>query len=224
MKRFLLILGTVLSLMLPLNVSAAEPLPAYQLNLGEDYTVVSANQTDLAAAALGLSQEQFSAFRKQNHTVLVAANQDRTVRLSLSAHQNDFSRSAKSFSGYEAAELETLMGQFLGNGISGSIVYDTEKLPFFRLRGSASDESGSFYTTQYLTVYDSTEFTLFIEIDEKSDRDLADRLFRKLSVGEQPKENAPVLKYLIFGGIAVFGLLIIFLVCRIVKDLKEPRE
>ncbi|MBR7071463.1 MAG: hypothetical protein IKI29_04810 [Clostridia bacterium] len=223
-KRVCYLAIILLFSVLSFSVNAQEELPSYRLQLGENYTVVSAENTKEAAALLGIPEQQFRDYRAQNHVLTVAAAKDGGVRLSLTAEQNAFSRSAKSFAGYEKNDLEKLLPHFLADGISGSIIYGQNKVPYFRLHSTAADDAGNFTVTRYLTVCRNTQFTLWIEAGEETADDLPDRLFRTLSVGETPEKPSAWLSVIIIGGIVAFSAIALWCSIRIMQDLLHPKK
>ncbi len=224
MKRLFALIFALLLTASVLVASAGEPLPEYRLELGKEYTVVSADNVEKSAKLFGLTPEQMADYIQQNGVLLVAANADRSVRLVLTANKNDFSKKAVSFYDYTAKDLEPLMLQFLSEGISGSLVSDHKKLPYFRLHSTAADETGAYTITQYLTVYDQTQFTLLVEADAQSQDTLPDTLFRSLTVGSEKKDPSPLPRYLVILGIGAFSLLALWCLVRLVGDLKTSSE
>lgn len=207
-----------------LTVSAKETAPEYRLELGKEYTVAKADDVQKAAELFGLPQEQMTDYIQKNNVALVAAKKDGTVRLVLTAEQNSFSKKAVSFADYTPKDLEPLMLQFLGEGISGSLVSDGKKLPYFRLHSTAQDETGTYTITQFLTVWDETQYTLLVESDAQNEENLPDSLFRTLTVGHPKEAPSPLPRYLVLIGIAAFSLLALWCLVKLVGDFKQTEE
>lgn len=205
--------------------------PDYSLTLPDGF-VAAAYGDDLTelAAIFDMNAESLQGYYDENKVLYLAANRENTCQITLTCAENDFSKSAVSFSLLSESELETIADELAGDSFTNlGIIKGEDGNPYIHLERRLNDSGGYYNVTEYLTVCSSNLFTLSISVSELNEPDIEPKkVFAGLVINDAapPADNGSGLLYtaLAAAGIAIFTALAVYLTYTVIRDMRKMNK
>ncbi len=210
--------------------SALAETDEYTITAPKDFTVwQSGKSMEDISAVFGMTEKELENHCDKNNIVYVAADSTNSKQITLSVTENEFSKTAVSFSRLSDKDLKEIATDFTDNS-AAEIEIDTsaDKNRFIKITETLADSGGQYTVTEYITVCSAKLYTLCIsESGSEKQTALAKTVFNGYKIKDNAKPvtsgNNMLYTLLAVGGIAIFTALAVVLTYTVIRDIKRNK-
>ncbi|MBO5089690.1 MAG: hypothetical protein J6C27_02115 [Clostridia bacterium] len=208
MLKKLLIAVTVLTVMLVSVVSALE--------IGDDFYLYGRDNKKLADV-LSMSEDEVSAYCKDNNITFLAVNNDNTKQIRETTRVTEFSKTVNNLAVLKNDEIIDLTYQLCGiENVKGKVI-EKDVYKYLKIEVKSQDSGGDYILTQYITVKGGKSVVLSFYTSDGNDTSYTDDIFNSQF------SNTSATKGWLTAALAVMLLICAALSLMIVRDLKAPK-
>ena len=181
------------------------------------------------AEIYSMTDKELEDYYKQHNLLFFATNKENTCQVKVTCVNNDFSKSAVSFSTLSDSELETVAKELAGDSFQNlGHLTGKDGNKYIKLRRSLSDSGGVYTATEYITVCSGKLYTVDISVSKIVSQDNTEELFEGISITDNANAKAQrkniFYVVLIVIGIAVLSAVTVILGFTVIRDIRRNKN
>lgn len=227
LKRFVCALFVFL-MIFSANTGVFAAKPECSLSLPKEFTVkAQSDELEPLADIFGIKPASLQKYYKDNNVLYLAANEENTCQVTLTAVKNEFSEGAVSFSRLSDTELEAVASDLAGESFENcGIVKSKDGNRFIKLKRTMSDSGGEYTVTEFITVCSYKLFTMSVSVSNGSGLEkMPNTALEGLEIADyarpQSSSKGFIFTALAAIGIAIFATVAVYFTVTVIRDIRK---
>ncbi len=221
MKIKTLLIFVVLTMILSVNVSAAQKTKEFDIKVPENFTdVYYGNDVTEVAEILGIGNDELTKTLKDNNIIYFAVSPDKSTQVRVCCVEDDFGKKVGDMQNLSLQETQNFSESLaVGNNADFKTVNSNGR-NYIRSCEVLKDSGGEYTVTQYITVLNGESYYLTCYNGGSKTSKEVREIFESFSIGNTYK-NLAITRYVVAGSIILFMLISVAMAVGIFKKFRQ---